>query len=153
MSDQKDWPPVSSVRFSRSAVSDALWPHRLQHTRLPWPSQIPRAYSNSCPSSRWCHPTILSSVVPLPAHFQSFPASGCFLESVLHIRWPKFWSFSFNLRPSNEYSGLISFKIDWLDLVVQGTLKSLLQHHSSKTSVLWHSAFFIVQLSTSIQDY
>ena len=69
-------------------------------------------------------------------------------ESVLHIRWPKNWSFSFNMSPSNEYSGLISFRIDWLDhLAVQGTLKSLIQHHSSKTSILRHSAFFIVQLS------
>ena len=69
-------------------------------------------------------------------------------ESALHIRWPKYWSFSFSISPSNEYSGLISFRMDWLDLLaVQGTLKSLLQHHSSKASVLWHSAFFIVQLS------
>ena len=69
-------------------------------------------------------------------------------ESTLHIGWPKYWSFSFNISPSNEYSGLISFRMDWLDLlVVQGTLKSLLQHHSSKASTLWHSAFFIVQLS------
>ena len=69
-------------------------------------------------------------------------------ESVLHIRWPKYWSFSFNISPSNEYSGLISFRMDWLDLLaVQGTLKSLLQHHSSKASILWCSAFFIVQLS------
>ena len=67
--------------------------------------------------------------------------------SVLHIRWPKYWSFSFNISPSNEYSGLISVRMDWLDLLaVQGTLKSLLQHHSSKASILWHSAFFIVQL-------
>ena len=77
-----------------------------------------------------------------------FPSIKVFLnESVLHIRWPKYWSFSFNTSPSNEYSGLISFRIDWLDiLAVQGTLKSL-QHHSSKTSILWHSAFFMVQLS------
>ena len=69
-------------------------------------------------------------------------------ELVLHIKWPKYWSFSFNICPSNEYSGLISFRIDWLDLLaVQGTLKSLLQHHNSKASNLWHSAFFIVQLS------
>ena len=79
---------------------------------------------------------------------QSFPASGSFPVSVLHIRWPKYWSFSFSISPSNEYSGLISFRMDWLDLLaVQGTLKSLFQHHSSKASILWHSAFFIVQLS------
>ena len=79
----------------------------------------------------------------------SFPSTRVFSnESVLHIRWPKYWSFRFNISPSNEYSGLISFRIDWLDLLpVQGTLKSLLQHHSSKVSILWCSAFFIVQLS------
>ena len=78
-----------------------------------------------------------------------FPRIGVFSnESVLHIRWPKYWSFSFSISPSSEYSGLISFRMDWLDLLpVQGTLKSLLQHHSSKASILWHSAFFIFQLS------
>ena len=78
-----------------------------------------------------------------------FPSTGIFSnESVFHIRWPKYWSFSFNISPSNEYSRLISFRMDWLDLLaVQGTLKSLLQHHSSKASILWHSSFFIVQLS------
>ena len=90
------------------------------------------------------HP--LSSPPP-PASI--FPSMRVFSsESVLHIRWPKYWSFSFNISPSNEYSGLISFRIDWFDLLaVQGTLKSLLQHHSSKASILWNSAFFIVQLS------
>ena len=78
-----------------------------------------------------------------------FPSTGIFSnESVFHIRWPKYWSFSFNISPSNEYSRLISFRMDWLDLLaVQGTLKSLFQHHSSKASILWHSSFFIVQLS------
>ena len=75
-------------------------------------------------------------------------------ESVLCIRWPKYWSFSFSISPSNEYSGLISFRMDWLDLLaVQGTLKSLLQHHSSKASILWHLAFFMVQTLKSIHDY
>ena len=88
---------------------------------------------------------ISSSVVP----FSSFPGIRVFSsESVLHIRWPKYWSFSLGISPSNEYSGLISFRVDWLDLLaVQGTLKNLLQHHSSKASILWHSAFFMVQLS------
>ena len=87
----------------------------------------------------FCHPLLL-----LPSIFPSI--RGFSNESALHIRWPKYWSFSFS--PSNEYSGLISFRMDWLDLLaVQGTLKSLLQHHSSKTSVLQHSAFFMVQLS------
>ena len=88
-----------------------------------------------------CHPFLrLPSIFPSIRVFSN--------ESVLHIRWPKYWSFSFSISPSNECSGLISFRMDWLDLlVVQGTLKSLLQHHSSKASILWRSAFFIVQLS------
>ena len=88
-----------------------------------------------------CHPLFF-----LPSTFPSIKTFSN--ESVLHIRWPKYWSFSFNISPSNEYSGLISFRMDWLDLLeVQGTLKSLLQHHSSKELILWRSAFFIVQLS------
>ena len=84
-------------------------------------------------------------LLPLPSIFPSIRVFSS--ESVLHIRWPKYWSFSFSIDPSNEYPGLISFRMDWLDLLaVQGTLKSLLQHHSSKASILWHSAFFIVQL-------
>ena len=84
-----------------------------------------------------------------------FPSIRVFSnESVLPIRWPKYWSFNFSISPSNEYSGLISFRIDWFDLLaVQGTLKSLLQHHSSKASIIQHSTFFIVQLSTSLHDY
>ena len=122
-----------------------LWPHWLQHARLSCPSPSSRAYSNSCPLNQWCHPTIWSSVVPFSC-LQSFPASVFSNELALRIRWPKYWSFSFSISPSNEYSGLISF--DWLYLLaVQGTLKSLLQHHSSKASILQHSAFFMVQLS------
>ena len=103
---------------------------------------------NPCSLSRWCHPTISSSVV-LFSCLQSFPASGSFSnESALCIRWPKYWSFSFNISPFNEHPGLISVRMDWFDLfAVQGTLKSLLQHHSSKASILQLSAFFIVQLS------
>ena len=117
-------------------------PHGPQHSRLPCPSPTPEACSNSCLLSWWCHPTISSSVVPFSSHLQSFPASGSFSnESVLCIRWPKYWSFS--IRPSTEYSGLFSFRIDWFDLLaVQGTLKSLLQHHSSKESVLRHSVLW-----------
>ena len=140
-----DW--AQSVQFSRSGMSDSLQPHGLQHTRLPCSSPTPGVYSDSCPLSWWCHPTISSSVVFLPPSI--FPSIRVFsIESVLHIRWPKYWSSSFNISPSNEHPGLISFRMDWLDLLaVQGTLKSLLQHHSSKASILWHSAFFIVQLS------
>ena len=130
-------------------MSDSLRPHGLQHARPPCPSLTPRIYQNPCPLSWWCHPTISSHVIPFNSCLQSFPASGVFSnESALHIRWSKIWSFSFNISPSNEHLGLISFRMDWLDLLaVQRTLKSLLQHHSSKASILWCSAFFIVQLS------
>ena len=139
---------LGSVQFSHSVVSSSLWPQGLQHTRLPCPSPTPGAYSNSCPLSWWCHPTISSSVVPFSSCLQSFPPSGSSNESVLRIMWPKDWNFSFSISPSNEHSGLISFRMDWLDLLaVQGTLKSLLQHHNSKVSILRHSAFFIVQIS------
>ena len=130
-------------------MSDSLWPHGLQHTRLPCPAPTPGVYSNSCPSSQWCHPTISSSRRPLLLLPLIFPSIRVFSnKSVRHIRWPNDWSFSFSISPSNEYSGLISFRMDWLDLLaVQGALKSLIQSHSSKASILWHSAFFIVQLS------
>ena len=124
----------SSVQFSPSVMTNSLWPHGLQHARPPCPSPTPRVYPNTCPLSRWCHPTISSSVVPFSSCLQSFLALGSFHESALHIRWPKYWSFSFSISPFNENSGLISFGINWFDLAVQGTLKSLLQHHSSKAS-------------------
>ena len=127
-----------SLQFSHSVVSNPLQPHGLQHARPPCPSPTPRAYSDSWPLSWWCHPAISSSVVPFSSRLQSFPASGFFQVSQLfRIRWPKYWIFSFNTSPSNEHSGLISSRMDWLDLLaVQGTLKSLLQHHSSKASIL-----------------
>ena len=144
-----------SVQFSHSFMSNSLQPHGLQHARLPCPSPTPGVYSNSCPSSQWCHLTISSSVICrllllLPS---TFPRIRVFSnESVLHTRWPKYWSFSFSISPSKEHPGLISllisFRMDRLDLLaVQGTLKSLLQHHSSKASILRRSAFFIVQLT------
>ena len=120
---------------------------------MPFPcphlSPIPRARSNSCPSSWWCHPTISSSVDPFSSCPQSFPASGSFPRSQFFtFRWTKYWSFSFSISPSNKYSGLTSFRMDWLDLpAVQRTLESLLQHHSPNASILRHSAFFTVQLS------
>ena len=114
----------------------------------PCPSLSPRVCSNSCPLSQWCHPTISSSVAHFSSCLQSFPASGSFqCVTSLHQVSREYWSFSFSISPSNEYSGLISLKIDWFDLAVQGTLKNLLQHHSSKASILWCSTFFIVQLS------
>ena len=129
-------------------MSGSLWPYGLQHARLPYPSLTPRVCSNSCPSSRWCHPTISSSVpfLLLPSIFLSIRVFS--RELALHIRWSKYWSFSFSISPANEYSGLISFRIGLLDLLaVQGTLKCLLQHLDLKASILWRSAFFVVQLS------
>ena len=114
----------------------------LQHSRLSCPSLSPGVCSNSCALSRLCHPTISPSVTHFSSCLQSFPASGSFPVSQLL----KVWGFS--ISPSNEYSGLISFRTDWFDLLaVQGTLKSLLQHHNSKASILQHSAFFMIQLS------
>ena len=135
--------------FSHSVVSDSLRPHGLQRARLFCPLTSPGACTNSIsiesvmPSNHLilCRPLLL-----LPSIFPSIRVF--FNESAVHIRWPKYWSFSFSISPSKQYSGLISFKIDWFNLLAfQGTLKSLLQHHSSKAWILQHSAFFIVQLS------
>ena len=104
----------SSAQFSRSVVSDSLRPHGLQHARPPCPSQTPGVYSNSGPSSQWCHPAISSSVIPFSSCPQSLPASESFPMSQLLRRWPKHWSFSFSISPSNEHPGLISFRMDWL---------------------------------------
>ena len=129
-----------SVAKSCPTLSDPM------DCRPPCPSPTPGVYSlvsieSAMPSNHLCCPLLL-----LPSIFPSIRVFSN--ESVLHIGWPKYWSFSFSIIPSNEYSGLISFRMDWLDLLaVQGTLKSLLQHHSSKASILLHSAFFIVQLS------
>ena len=134
----------SSVQFSCSVMSDSLRPHGLQHARLPCPSPTQTHVhwvGDAINHLIFCHPLLLPSSI--------FPSIRVFSnESVLCIRWPKYWSFSFSISPSNAYSGLTSFRMDWLDLLaVQGTLKSLLQHHSSKASILGCSAFFIVQLS------
>ena len=136
----KSWMRLSdfhfTIQFSHSVMSNSLWLHGLDHARLPYPSPTPGICSNSCPSSQWCYPTISPSVIPFSFCLQSFPASGSF---------PKYWSFCFSLSPSNEYLGLISFIIDWFDLLaIQETLKSLLQHYSSEASVLQCSAFFIL---------
>ena len=136
--------PFSSfIQFSRSVVSDSLWPHELQHARPPVHHQVSESIVSMMPSSHLilCHPLLL-----LPSIFPSIRVFSN--ESPLRMRWPKYLSFSFSITPSSEHPGLISFRMDWLDLpAVQGTLKSLLQHHSSKASILLCSAFFIVQLS------
>ena len=137
----------SSVQFSHSVMSDSLRPHGLHHTGLLVHHQLPELFilmsiESVMPSNHLilCRPLLL-----LPSIFPSIRVFSN--ESALPIRWPKYWNFSFSISPSNEYPGLISFKMDWLDLlVVQGTLKSLLQHHSPKASILQNSAFFIVQL-------
>ena len=117
-------------------MSDSLQPHGLQHTRLPCPSPSPGGCQDSCPLGQWCYLIISSSASPFSFCLQSFKSPSIMdfsNELVLCIRWPKYWSFSFSISPSSEYSGLISFKIDWLDLfAVQGTHKSLLQHRNSK---------------------
>ena len=130
-------------------MSNSLRPHRLQHARLPCPSPSPRACTGLGPLSQWCHLTISSFFVPFSSCLLFFLSIRVFSnESALHIRGSKYWSFSFSISLSNEYSGLIFFRIDWFDvLAAQGTLESLLQHHSSNALILWHSAFFMVQLS------
>ena len=132
----------SSVQFSHSVMSDTSWPQGPQHARPPCPSPTPGVHPNPCPSSRWCHPSnhliLCCPLLLLPSIFASIRVFSS--ESSLHIRWPMYWSFSFNISPSNEHSGLISLRMDWLDLLaVQGTLKSLFQHHSSKALILQRS--------------
>ena len=130
-------------------MSDSLRPHESQHARPPCPSPTPGVHSDSRPSSQWRHPAISSSVIPFSSCPKSLPASESFPMSQL-IAWggQSIGSFSFSISPSNEHPGLISLRMNWLDLLaIQGTLKSLLQHHNSKASILWRSAFFIVQLS------
>ena len=130
-------------------MSNSLQPHESQHTRPPCPSPTPGVYPNSCPLSRWCHPTISSCVVCFSSCPQSLPAWGSFPMSQLFASGGQsIGSLSFSISPSNEHPALISFRMDWLDLLaVQGTLNSLLQYHSSKASIFRHSAFFTVQLS------
>ena len=128
-------------------MSDSLRSHELQHTRLPCPSPTPESLLKLISNKSEMSSNHLILCCPLPLLPSIFSSIRIFSnESVLCIRWPKYWSF--RISPSNEYSGLISFRIVWFDfLAVQGTLKILLQHYSSKTSILWCSAFFIVQLS------
>ena len=128
-------------------MSSSLQPHGLQHTRLLCPPLPPGICSNSCTLSQSYCLTISSSATPFCFAFNLSHLRVFSNESALPLRWSNYWSFNFSISPSNEYSGLISFRIDWFDLLaVQGTLKRLLQCHNSKASVLWHSAFFMVQL-------
>ena len=140
---------LSLVQFSCSVVSDSLRPHESQHARPPCPSPTPRVHSDSHPSSQWCHPAISSSVVPFSSCLQSFSASASFPVSQLFTPGGQSIGVSASaISPSSEHPGLIYFRMDRLDLLaVQETLKSLIQHHSSKATILRRSAFFIVQLS------
>ena len=135
------------VCVSCSVVSDSLQPHESQHTRPPCPSlpEFTQTHVHQVSDAIQPSHTLLSPSPPIPIP----PSIRVFTyDSTLRMRWQKYWSFSFSIIPSKEYPGLISFRMDWLDLLaVQGTLRSLLQHHSSKASILWHSAFFEVQLS------
>ena len=135
--------------FSCSVVSNSCDPHGLQQARLPCLSLSPGVCSHSCPWSPWCHPPISSSFAPFLLLSLIFPRIRVFSnELAVGIRWPKNWSFSFSTSPSNEYSGMSSFRMDWFDLLeVHGTPKSLLQHHSSEAQIFRCSAFFMVQLS------
>ena len=129
-------------------MSNSLWPYGLKHARLPCLSPTPRACSNSCPSSQWCHPTISSSIVPFSC-LQSFPGSASFPRSQFLLSGGQSTtvSGSASVLPRNIQKQF-PFRMDWFDFLAdQGTLKSLLKHHSSKASILWSSAFFIVQLS------
>ena len=161
---------LSSLEFSRQEY----WSEFSQFSSVQWLSHVclfVTPWTAACQASlsitnSWSLLKLMSteSMMPsnhlMPCHLllflpSIFPSIWVFSnESDLRIRWPKYWSLNFNISPSNEYSGLISSRMNWLDLLaIQGTLKSLLQHHSSKASILWHSAFFIVQLLTSIHDY
>ena len=147
-SNPTPWHIPCSVQFSRSVVSDSLRPHEPQHARPPCPSPTPRVQTSSCPLSRWCHPTTSSSVVPFSSLSQSFQHQGLFQwVSSLH-QVAKVLEFQLQHLALPWTPRTVSFRMDWLDLlVVQGTLKSLLQHHNSKASIILHSAFFIAQLS------
>ena len=137
---------------SIAVMFDSCLPHGPQHARLPCPSIPSEVCSNSCPLSEWCYLNISSSAALFSFCFQSFPASGSFPWVGFRIKWPRYWSFSIN--PSNEYSGLISFRIDWFGLLAVKGLKSLLQNHNSKATFLGHSAFFISnsQIWTWLQE-
>ena len=134
---------IRSVQFSCSVVSNSLRPHELQQARPPCPSPTPRVHSNSCPSSRWCHPAISSFVVPFSSCPQSLPASVFSNESTLCMRWPKYWSCRFSIIPSKKIPGLISFRMDWLDLLAGVFSNTTVQKHQ----------FFSTQLSSQSNSH
>ena len=143
--------PISLICVIHSVVSNSLQPHGPQHARLPCPSQTLGACSNSCPLSWWCHPINSSSVIPFSSCLQSFPGQGLFQWVSSSIRWPKYWNFSFSINPSNEYSALISFRIDCFDLEVYSQESSPIpQFKSINPSVL---NFLYCPTLTSIHDY
>ena len=138
-----------SVQFSHSVMPNSLQPHGLQHAKPPYPSPTPRVYSNSCPLSWWCHPTILSSVVPFSSCLQSFPASGSFqMSQFFHISWPKYWSFSFSNSPSNEYSGLTFFRMDFCIFLQSKGLSRVFPN-----TIVQNHQFFGVQLSSTSNSH
>ena len=142
---------ISSVQFSYLVMSNSLRSHEPQHARPPCPSPTTQTRVH-CISNAIQPPHPLSSPSPSALIFPSIRVFSN--ESAFHVRWPKYWSFNFSISPSNEYSGLISFRMDWFDLLaVQATPKSLLQYHNSKASILWNSAFFMVHLSNHSFDY
>ena len=141
------WRHAPSVQFSRSVVSDSLRPHGLQHARPPCPWSTPRACSNSCPSSQWCHLAISPSVIPFSSCPQSLPSPGLLKWVSPSHQVAKVLEFQLPYQSSNEHSGLISFRMDCLDLPAVQETKRLLQLHISKASILRRSAFFTVQLS------
>ena len=141
---------TSLLLLSHSVMPDSLWPRGLQHARLPCPPPSPRACSDSCPLSQWCHPTISSSVVPFSPAFSLSQHQGLFQWFSSPHKEPRVLEFQLQHQSFRfiEYSALISCRTDWFDLLpVQGTLKSLFQHHSSKRLMLWRSGFLLVQFS------
>ena len=144
-----DWCIITMASLSRLFISDSLRPHGLQHTRLPCPSATHRVYSTLCPLSRWCHPTISSSVIPFSSRLQSFLASGSFPVSQFFTSGGQSTgvSASASVLPMNIQDWFPLGLTGWISLQSRGLLKSLLQYHSLKASILQHSAFFIVQLS------
>ena len=147
--ERRKYPINGSVQFSRSVMSDSLWPHESQHAMPPCQSPTPGVYSNSCPSSWWCHPAISSSVVPLSSCLQSLPASGSFPMSQLFTSGGQSTgvSASASVLPMNTQDWSPVGWTGWISLQSKGLSRSLLQHHSSKASIFWCSAFLTVQLS------